>query len=95
MELVPTPKFTKHGGTPFFVAKSKDKFGKPIKKGGLPLAVKLGNLEELPEHAHKLLNNLDGDNKPLLVEVLSHLPGTDVSSSVLLYQPSLCLQSNR
>lgn len=65
----------KESGTPYFVVYSKDKTGRPLKRGGLPVAAQLANLEDIPEELEGVLERLaDADDKEALKLALLKTP---------------------
>lgn len=73
MELDLAPKFSRKSNAPYFVVRSKDKHGHPLKRGGLPVVAQLANLENVPEDLEGVLERLaDTDDKEALLLALSH-----------------------
>lgn len=73
MELDLAPKFSRKTNSPYFVARSVDKFGNPLKRGGLPVVAQLANLEDVPAELEGVLERLaDTDDKEALLLALAN-----------------------
>lgn len=73
LELDLAPKFSRKTNAPYFVARSLDKFGNPLKKGGLPVVAQLANLEDVPAELEGVLERLaDADDKEALLLALAN-----------------------
>lgn len=76
LELDLAPKFSRKSNAPYFVVRSKDKHGRPLKRGGLPVVAQLANLEDVPAELEGVLERLaDTDDKEALLLALAHSKG--------------------